>query len=61
MAKSPKPGFASSSDGDWLMEGRRVVAFDGANFIVASVADLGTVVAARVRPDGTLLDPEGLW
>jgi hypothetical protein len=41
------------------------VAFDGANFVVAAViyssaADRGRVVAVRVRPDGTVLDPNGI-
>jgi len=42
-----------------------VVSFDGENFVVASViypsaAALGEVVAVRVRPDGAVLDPEGI-
>jgi hypothetical protein len=41
------------------------VAFDGENFVIAAavypeLAGLGRVVAVRVRPDGTVLDPEGI-
>jgi hypothetical protein len=41
------------------------VTFDGENFVIATIVyptltDRGRVVAVRVRPDGTVLDPEGI-
>jgi len=41
------------------------VTFDGENFVVASAiypasAPLGEIIAVRIRPDGTVLDPNGI-